>query len=200
MDKRTFLAELRARLTGLPEAEVEERLSFYAEMIEDRMEDGLTEEQAVAGVGSVEEVMAQIMSELSLTKLVKEKVVPRRALKVWEIILLVLGFPLWFTLLIAVFALALSIYIVIWAAVVCLWAADLAAAGAFVGCLVSVCVFLVQGNIWAALAILGAGLSCAGVAILLFFGSKYATKGTLALAKWALIRMKLSFVGRKVKQ
>ena len=53
MTKLQFLLALHDKLTGLPRDEVEERLNFYSEMIEDRMEDGLSEEEAVAAIGSV---------------------------------------------------------------------------------------------------------------------------------------------------
>ena len=62
MTKQEFLAELREKLKGLPEQDLEERLSFYSESIEDRMEDGLSEEEAVAGVGTVEEIVAQALT------------------------------------------------------------------------------------------------------------------------------------------
>ena len=44
MHKQEFLDGLRARLRGLPEADIAERLAFYSEMIDDRTEDGLSEE------------------------------------------------------------------------------------------------------------------------------------------------------------
>ena len=59
MCRDEFLAALRARLSGLPEKEVEDRLGFYAEMIDDRVEEGLTEEEAVLQIGSVEDVAAR---------------------------------------------------------------------------------------------------------------------------------------------
>lgn len=42
MNKQEFLTELRAKLSGLPTYDVEERLSFYGEMIDDRTEEGVT--------------------------------------------------------------------------------------------------------------------------------------------------------------
>ena len=62
MDKAQFLEELKRRLSGLPQSELEERLLFYSEMIDDRVEDGLTEEEAVAGIGSVDALVEQIMA------------------------------------------------------------------------------------------------------------------------------------------
>ena len=50
MNKTEFLNELKDGLSGLPREDVEERLSFYGEMIDDRVEEGMTEEEAVAGI------------------------------------------------------------------------------------------------------------------------------------------------------
>jgi uncharacterized membrane protein len=41
MTKLQFLMALHEKMSGLPREEVEERLEFYSEMIEDRMEEGL---------------------------------------------------------------------------------------------------------------------------------------------------------------
>ena len=69
MDKQRFLSELRNSLSGIPHDELEERLVFYSEMIDDRMEEGMTEEEAVAGIGPVGEVVNQILSEVPLSDL-----------------------------------------------------------------------------------------------------------------------------------
>ena len=45
MNKQEFLAELRRGLSGLPRDDIEERLSFYGEMLDDRIEEGLSEEE-----------------------------------------------------------------------------------------------------------------------------------------------------------
>lgn len=63
MNKKEFLAALRAGLAGLPEADVQHWLDFYSEIIEDRMEEGMTESEAVADVGSVHTIVTQILSE-----------------------------------------------------------------------------------------------------------------------------------------
>ena len=64
-------------------------------MIDDRMEEGLAEEEAVSSFGTPEEIADQILSEIPLSRLVRERVKPKRALKAWEIVLLVLGSPVW---------------------------------------------------------------------------------------------------------
>ena len=118
MNKIEYLAELRKGLSGLPQEEIEERVTFYSEMIDDRMEEGLSESEAVGAIGTISDVVAQILAETPITTLVKEKVRTNRAMKAWEIVLLVLGSPLWLSLLIAVFAVILSVYAVVWSIIV----------------------------------------------------------------------------------
>lgn len=181
MTKLNFLFELHERLSNLPQNEVEERLTFYIEMIEDRMEEGLSEEDAVAAVGSIDEIAAQIISEISAAK---EEVKPKRKQrKAWEIVLLVLGSPLWIALLIAAFAVVLSLYISLWSVIISLWAVYAAFAGcAFGGVAGGIC-FALGGQEYAGIALIAAGLVCAGLSIFLFYGCKAATKGTLRMTK-----------------
>ena len=63
MNKHEFLAALRRELTALPHGELTEQLNFYNEMIDDRMEEGMTEEDAVAGIGSVASIAAVILAD-----------------------------------------------------------------------------------------------------------------------------------------
>ncbi|HOR23032.1 MAG TPA: hypothetical protein PLY43_09945, partial [Ruminococcus sp.] len=98
MNREKFISELREKLYGLSQSDIDERVEFYSEMINDRMEDGLSEEEAVAEIGSVDGIVEQIMGEIPITALVKEKVKPKRKLKAWEIVLLVLGSPVWLPL------------------------------------------------------------------------------------------------------
>ena len=98
MTKLNFILALNDKLSDLPKQEVEERLNFYAEMIEDRIEDGLSEEEAVAAVGTVDEIAKHIIKDIPLTKIAIEKIKPKRRLKTWEIVLLIAGAPLWIRL------------------------------------------------------------------------------------------------------
>lgn len=190
MNKQEFLEELWVELGGLPEGEAEERLEFYSEMIEDRMEEGLTEEEAVAEIGTPEEVAAQIIAEIPLPKLVVEKVRPKRTLKAWEIVLLVLGSPVWVPLVLAAIILALAAYIVVWALIVVLWAVEAALAGSAVACVVVGTWGILHGSIPEGIVSIGIGLACAGLTIFLFFGCKEATRGLLKLTKKIIISIK----------
>lgn len=200
MNKREFLSQLRKGLSGLPSKDIEERVIFYSEMIDDRMEEGLLESEAVAEIGPIDAVIAQILSDTPLTKLVKEKVKPSRGLKAWEIVLLALGSPIWLSLLIAAFAVAFAAYVVIWSAVITLWSVEAALMACSLGGVVSGAVFAIFGNAVTGLAMLGAGVFCAGLSVFLFFGCKGVTKGLLLLTKKMAFGIKALFVGKETAQ
>lgn len=201
MIKLNFLLTLRERLSELPEGDVEERLNFYSEMIEDRMEEGLSEEEAVAQVGSIDEIVAQIISDIPLRKVAKEKMRKKRnnaKLRVWEIVLLAVGSPIWLALLIVAAAIVISIIAVVFSVIAAFWSVF----GAFVGAAaggVAVGIFLmcISGNLPAGLFLISAGLVCAGLAIFAFFGCLAATKGTVWLTKKTVFGIKFCFVGKE---
>ena len=101
MNKQEFLTELREGLSGLPQDDIEERLAFYGEMLDDRIEEGLSEDAAVAEIGDADEIVRQTVADIPFAKLAKERIKPKRRLKAWEIILLALGSPVWLSILIA---------------------------------------------------------------------------------------------------
>ena len=183
MNKTEFLNELKDGLSGLPREDVEERLSFYGEMIDDRVEEGMTEEEAVAGIGSVDEIASQIVSEIPLSRLVREKAKQRRRLSAWEIVLIIIGLPLWLPLLIAAAAVILSLYVVVWAIIISLWAVDLSLAVGAIGGIAAAVVYFINGNTLPALMTLGAALLLAGLSVFLFFGCLAISKGTVKLTK-----------------
>lgn len=197
MLKQEFLNALKEGLKGLPEKDIEERLTFYGEMIDDRIEEGRTEEAAVAEIGTVEEVVQQIVAETPLTRIVKEKIKPKRRMRAWEIVLLILGFPLWFPLSVAAFVLILVFYIVLWVLVICLWAIEIAFWACALACLVGAVGLFVTKQPIPALGAIGAAMILAGLSIFLFFACKAATVGTAKLAKKIVHGIKRLFVGRE---
>lgn len=107
-------------------------------------------------------------------KIIIEK--PKKKLKVWEIVLLALGSPLWVSLLLTFFAVVLAIYISLWAVFL-----------SFVAC--GFCGFILGlffglGNNWyIGFAMIAAALILIGFSIFFFFGCKAATKGFILLTK-----------------
>lgn len=194
MNKQQFLAAVGEQIRSLPQSDVERSLDYYSEMIDDRMEDGLSEEEAVAALGSPEEIAQQILMETPLPKLVKAKLKPSRALRAWEIVLLVLGSPVWLPLLLAAAVVVLAVYLVLWAVIVSLYAADLSFAAGAVGGAAGLVLLLYAGYPLQAVLFLGAGLICAGLAILLFFAFNQITRGLICLSKLPVRTVKARFI------
>ena len=118
MNKRQFISGLRKKLSRLPRKEAEERVAFYSEMIDDRMEEGLSEEEAVKAVGSVDNIAKQIPGAEGADG-------TKRDLSGWDIALLIIGSPIWAPLLIAALAIYFSLYAVLWSLVITMWAVEL---------------------------------------------------------------------------
>jgi len=192
--KQQFIAKLRKKLSYLPHKELADRLAFYGEMIDDCMEEGLSEEEAVRRIGSVDELAALQASDETETLTSDQSKRPKKRLRAWEITLLAVGSPIWLSLLIAAVAVVLSLclaaFSVLLAILVSLWAVFATLVGCAVGGVVCFFGMLCLGNGAAGFAILGAGLCCAGLSILAFFGCLWATKGTCRLTKVLAASMK----------
>lgn len=183
MTKREFIAQLREKLSGLPQTDIEERVIFYGEMIDDRMEEGLSEEEAVSEIGNIDDIVSQTVSDTPITKRAKEKIKSKGKTKTWEIVLLIAGSPIWVSLTIALFAVIFSVYVCLWAVVISLWASFVSfIGGAIMGIgagIISIC----YENIHAGIVSLASAITLAGLAILLFFCCKAVTKAIILITK-----------------
>lgn len=197
MGKAEFLAALADALRGLPPKDLERSLEFYGEMIDDGMEDGLSEEAATAALGPLEDIVEKILGETPLPRLMREKVRPSRSLRAWEIVLLVLGSPVWLPLLAAVAAVILALYAAVWAVIVSLYAVDLSFAACGIAGLGGIYLAIRSDNVAAGIWVLGVGLICAGIAIFLFFGFNQASRGILLVSKKALLGVKSRLVRKE---
>ena len=59
MTKAEFLEQLEQRLLSIGFDERQKTLQCYSEMIDDRIEDGISEDEATESLGTVEEIMAE---------------------------------------------------------------------------------------------------------------------------------------------
>lgn len=193
MTKKEFLSALSRGLSKLPRKEREERVNFYAEMIDDRIEEGMPEPDAVASVGTVEGTVSQILAERPAVA--EEPPQKSGNGRVGVILLLVLGFPIWFPILLSVFITVVS---VIFSLFVTLWAVELSFAAGAIGGVGSFFVLLFTGQVASAFFALGAGLISGGLAILLFFGVLAATKALWRGIAWVLRKL-FGWMKRKEK-
>ena len=187
MKRVEFLEALKVRLWALPEADIQCSLDYYREMIDDRMEDGLTEEEAVAAIGNLGEIVQQILGETPRPPVVVEPAKKEKPAKdntkIWLIILLILASPVLISLAASAAATVLSVYVSLWTVVIVLYAGFLALAVSSAGCIVGS--FFMVGGIAGGIVAWGAALVCAGLAILLLLLANLAAKGMVMLTKLA---------------
>lgn len=193
MKKDEFLEELRKNLRGLPKDDVEDRVNFYSEMIDDKISDGSTEEEAVASI-DMYDVVKDVAEKTPLVSLVKEKVKPKRKIRPWEIVLLILGFPLWFPLMLTLMILLLVAILVVWILVIASYAVEV---GLFGGSILSLVVFFAyMGEGEFNLFPLGASFLAAGAAMIFLLVCILSTKITAKLSKKILVGIKMMFIGK----
>lgn len=190
MNKQELLQALKAKLSGLPDQDIKKACEYYSEMIDDKIEDGLSEADAVAALGSVDQIAAQTLSGVFL--LVKNKA--NRSLNAREIILLILASPIWIPLLAAAMCLFLSVYLILWTLVISLYAIVISFAAGTIGCIAAGIAFLFNHQITHGILYIGLGIICSGVTILMSLLAGKASKASIKLSKKLLIKIKLCFV------
>lgn len=174
MNKTEFLDALRHALGKLPSYEVEQSIAFYAEMIDDRIEDGMSEQEAVAALGSVHAIAAQIVAETPpIPKAIAKANTGSRTL---NIVLLVAFSPIWVPIALGLAAAALAAYVAIWAVILALWATDAAVVLMPIAGLVSLASLGIEGSIPSGIFALGITLIASGIGLLASFGVFWASR------------------------
>lgn len=187
VNKMEFLKAVREKAIHLPLSEVNRLLEYYNEMIDEAVEEGVSEEEAVARLGTWEEICSQIedfrTSEPLPAEPIKEepateqqiptpdeKPKKRVSLPMWAVVLLILTSPVWgaivLSLGITAFAVILSLVVTGGALVISLFAVVIALAAVGVVGIPAAFVLLSTSNIAPFLLTLGGGLVCVGLAII----------------------------------
>ena len=204
MTRTDFLDELKNLIKDYPVEETEKSIEYYNEMIDDRIEDGMSEEDAVKSLGDVKDIAKEIEIEMPMKTIVKKKVKEKKEenIPIWVILLLVLGFPVWAPLLLALGIGAFSLYIALWSVVLALWAVDAALFVSVIAGLLAIGITMVKGSMLSAIIYFGATLVLIGLALLGLIGCFYASKGLAALfaAIFRSIKKKLISKNEKEKE
>lgn len=204
MTRTDFLDELKNLIKDYPVEETEKSIEYYNEMIDDRIEDGMSEEDAVKSLGDVKDIAKEIEIEMPMKTIVKKKVKEKKEenIPIWVILLLVLGFPVWAPLLLALGIGAFSLYIALWSVVLALWAVDAALFVSVIAGLLAIGITMVKGSMLSAIIYFGATLVLIGLALLGLIGCFYASKGLAALfaAIFRSIKKKLISKNEKDKE
>lgn len=195
MNKAQFLSEIREGISSLSEKDIESSLQYYSEMIDDRIEDGMSEEESVSAMGTVEEAVAQILrdkpaAEPDQNKGHKGAQWARQNLtrnKRLLLVLLILSFPFLVTI-------AGSLLIVVISVAASLYASSI---GVFVGgiaCAVKgVALIAVETAVAEAILYFGVALMLLGASVLIFIAAHYFVKlmGFVCKKVIAFIKSKL---------
>lgn len=197
MNKQEFLKQLEKALGALPKNEIDKSLLYYSEIVDDSIEEGLTEAQAVGRLESVETISQRILYETPLPVLISSRMKNKNN---WtNALLIVLGFPLWFPLLVSAGAVFLSIYVSIWSIFISFFAVIVAfgASGIFT-LIYSPIAFFVHHNTLNGFACIGVSLILISLSILLIKLSVPATKAFIDVSKKITRKIKSLFIKKAV--
>lgn len=156
MNKKEFLRKMDYYLLAINDEERYRFVGYYEEMIEDYLENGLSEEEAIQKIGDPKQITKKILEE---NKEMSFKIIPSNS--ILKIIFLIALFPIWGSLL-------LTFYLILGVVPLVILSSGLATA--VVAC-VSIlgCPFVMfHYNIPAGIMQLGVGIICIGIVLLLY--------------------------------
>ncbi len=166
MTEKEYLKELKRNLSALKRSDRNSLIEFYKEMIEDKIENGKTEREAIAELEPADVVAKRTLAEYGIDE---EELSKRKKISGTTLALVIIGSPLWIPLAIAALAIVLAVAISILAVIISI-------ASACIGVTLSSPFFLVMGIITAfsdvgtGLIAIGYGLSAAALGILAVTG------------------------------
>lgn len=197
MRKQEFIDILETKLSGLPKSDLKDRIIFYSELIDDYIENGLTEDEAVLKIGNVDDIVNEILQDTSLFKLAKEKFKPKNKLNRWLLMLICVGSPIWFSLLAAGLSVILVLYVSLWSVIISLWSVVLSLVITSAAGLLAGIVFLFTTNIISGILFIALALICSGLSIFLYYSTIYFTKLLCKLTKKILLGLKKCLVRKE---
>ena len=65
MNNQEFITLLEKKLSGIPQEDINKTLDYYNEIILDKIDEGISEEEAVNSLGSIDEIIDQTLKEIS---------------------------------------------------------------------------------------------------------------------------------------
>ncbi len=196
MKRDEFLSELNKRLNHIPELEKTKVIDYYKECIDDKIEDGIPEDVAIKSFGNLDNIVNNIEYELPIALVVKDKFQKKtsknsKTKNIIITILLILGFPIWGSLLLAGASVVLSIYFTAWIVIIFLLGIYLVCAIGGFSEIIFGMISIFTFSPLVGIAYIGAGLVISGIVICLYNPTVWILK------KWLYINI-LPF--KKLKQ
>ena len=174
MTKNEFLNILQKNLMNMSENERHHYTEYYSEIIDDSIEDGMSEQEAVASLGNIDGIMEQINTSGSVATSAKHRI------SVFGVIIFICASPIWLSFF--------GIYIAIWAVLAALYAADFAMA---ISGLAGMAAFLfILSNPASAFAVLGYSIFSVGLSIIACIGLNRLDFYFIRFTKWIFRSLK----------
>ena len=178
MNRKKFLRGIKKKLRGLPKSEITRLIDYFDESISERMERGMTEEAAVAALGSPEDAAGNVIREMpdNILKSADRRSVSKRVMQIFVVIC---ASPILISLIAVAFSVAIALLAVYISAVTTLF---VGAAGCFAGALGCAALMFIEDKVGLLMGI-GAACICAGLAVLFgICGKAVARAGIRAIA------------------
>lgn len=169
MNKREFLNDLDSKLDFLTEEERNKTINYYSEIIEDRIESGASEEEAVLQTESTEVIAKKLMTENNTQKNTSEKVLDfidklfEKHGYLFMLVIAILSIPLWTPILGGVLGLVCAIFLLLFGMIA------FGAVGSVISLILAIS-YITQSLLYT-ISTLGASMFCAGFAILVTIGT-----------------------------
>lgn len=176
MDKKTFIKRLKWNLKPLSEKEIEKSIDYYNELISDKIEEGMTELEAIESLGNPEAIASRIKSEENINSHThhhhhhyEEIVIDNRGLR-WACV------PLWIIYGIFIFA--------VWVAFISLYvtAGSLVITGPIVS--IASLVALLHIGFGQFLVVFGTGIFLLGFSLIFMYGIIRLNKLFIKFTNW----------------
>lgn len=204
MSKNEFLGKLRIEMQNAGLDNISNVIEYYDEMLEDRIEDGMTEEEAVASMESIQSIVNSMKADKPMSEVVKERIkeskdkAEKKGHSALWITLAILGSPIWASLLLAFAVVLFAFYVTIWALIFAFFATTVALGVASIACLVAapVSIFLGWVPIATTVALLGISLFFGGICILLWSPVVSFAKFTTKWCKECVLWIKKKITGK----
>lgn len=198
MKRLEFINELGDALSVLPPEEVRPILDYYMEIIADRMEDGLTEEAAIASLGPIDQLAEKLLAEHESESADLSEPAPfpepspaedapsPRRFPGWALALAIVLSPLW----LALFFVLLGVEITVWVTL----GALAVAAGAMILCGIPGAVIALIAafnplSLYGRIFISGMCLLCAGLGFLLLPFTVWLIRLFARLHRWCFRKL-----------
>lgn len=175
-------------------------IGFYEESIDDRVEDGMSEEEAVDSLGNINSIINEILIDTPLPTLIHEKIKKSRKESshktLWRIVV-ICSLPVTIMLLLSFLLIIFSVYITIWGVIVSILASELAMIISGVLAPIAGLCHIVVGNTIPGFIIISSGIISLGLFILTIKPAIALCKQFNSLTVVFLRKMKSFFVTKK---